>query len=260
MSTPAGTPSLLIIVPAYNEAASVGRVVGEIHAAVPGVPVVVIDDCSEDATATVAREAGADVLELPHHLGLGGGVQAGYKLAYELGYDYVIRIDGDGQHDPDEIPKFLECYASQPVALIIGQRDFSKMPLPRSLSNPIGRWLFSWAVGQDIPDNQSGYRLLSRRMMEAIKERNLFHAIVVNRIDVAPLIVLRTGSGAELDGAYVKLKVLDGAPDSFTMQGYSVTARLISDLGAGSSDDWLQAILNGLAAVRSTECAQVSHR
>ena len=68
---------------------------------------VVIDDCSTDATATLAREAGARVLCLPHHLGLGGAVQAGYMLAYELGYEYVIRLDGDGQHDPRDIPRLL---------------------------------------------------------------------------------------------------------------------------------------------------------
>ena len=74
----------------------------------PGVPVLVVDDCSGDATVSVADEAGARVLPLPYHLGLGGCVQAGYRLAFELGYDYVIRVDGDGQHDPRDIPKILE--------------------------------------------------------------------------------------------------------------------------------------------------------
>jgi len=68
--------------------------------------VLVIDDSSSDDTVRIAREAGADVLPIPHHLGLGGCVQAGYKLAYELGFDYVIRVDGDGQHDARDIRGF----------------------------------------------------------------------------------------------------------------------------------------------------------
>ena len=79
--------SLLVIVPAYNEEAAIGHVVRGVREAVPWAPVLVIDDCSADGTTAAARAAGARVLALPHHLGLGGCVQAGYKLAYELGYD-----------------------------------------------------------------------------------------------------------------------------------------------------------------------------
>ena len=86
--------------PAWNEEGAIGGVVRSIHEHVPGVPVLVIDDCSRDAHRRGARaRPGAAILPLPHHLGLGGCVQAGYKLAYELGFQYVIRVDGDGQHD-----------------------------------------------------------------------------------------------------------------------------------------------------------------
>ena len=98
MIPPSAPGSLLVIVPALNEEAAIGGVVREIHQHVPGVPVLVIDDCSSDNTRAVARQAGAEVLPMPHHLGLGGCVQAGYKLAFELGFHYVIRVDGDGQH------------------------------------------------------------------------------------------------------------------------------------------------------------------
>src|SRR5437660_11737468 len=86
----------------------------------PGVPVLVLDDCSEDATRNVARGAGADVLPMPYHLGLGGCVQAGYRLAFELGYDFVIRVDGDGQHDPRYIPKILEVLQREKCEMVIG--------------------------------------------------------------------------------------------------------------------------------------------
>ena len=100
--------SLLVIVPAFNEEGAVGSVVADVHRVMPDIPVLVVDDCSSDATVTVARGAGAQVLSLPHHLGLGGCVQAGYKLAFELGYQYVIRVDGDGQHNAADIPRIFE--------------------------------------------------------------------------------------------------------------------------------------------------------
>ena len=71
---------------------------------------------------TLARAAGARVLALPHHLGLGGCVQAGYRLAFELGYEYVIRVDGDGQHDPRDIPKILEALEREDCEMVIGSR------------------------------------------------------------------------------------------------------------------------------------------
>ncbi len=99
-----------------------GGVVTAVKKAMPGVPILVVDDCSKDATVTVARGAGAEVLALPHHLGLGGCVQAGYKLAFELGYEYVIRVDGDGQHDPRDIPSVLEALRSSGCEMVIGSR------------------------------------------------------------------------------------------------------------------------------------------
>ncbi len=113
---------LLILIPAYNEEGAVGGVVTEVRAVVPGTPVLVVDDCSIDATANIARAAGARVLSLPHHLGLGGAVQAGYMLAFELGFDYVIRVDGDGQHDPRDIPKILDALERGGCEMAIGSR------------------------------------------------------------------------------------------------------------------------------------------
>jgi glycosyltransferase involved in cell wall biosynthesis len=117
-----GPESLLVIVPAWNEEGAVGAVVRSIRAYVPGVPVLVIDDHSQDSTIAVARGAGAAILPLPHHLGLGGCVQAGYKLAYELGFQYVIRIDGDGQHDARDIPRVFERLKSSGFEMVIGSR------------------------------------------------------------------------------------------------------------------------------------------
>ena len=85
-------------------------------------PVLVADDCSADATIQASRDAGAAILALPYHLGLGGCVQAGYRLAYELGYDFVIRVDGDGQHDPRDIPRIFEALQNEDCEMVIGSR------------------------------------------------------------------------------------------------------------------------------------------
>lgn len=151
----------LVIIPALNEEHAIAQVVRECHQAVPELPVLVIDDCSEDATATVAAAAGADVLLLPHHLGLGGAVQAGYKLAFEFGYDYVVRIDGDGQHDPAEIPKLLEALQRGGVEMVIGSRFMNGALSHKSWTRGLGirffRSLLCLILGQRVTDPTSGF-------------------------------------------------------------------------------------------------------
>ena len=91
-------------------------------------------------------------------------------MALAQGFDAVITLDADGQHDPAEISKFLKQFSQEQPDLIIGARDFSQMPFIRRLSNKTGTFWFSWAMGRPIRDNQSGYRLLSRRLTEAMLE------------------------------------------------------------------------------------------
>jgi glycosyltransferase involved in cell wall biosynthesis len=122
VSQPVADGELLILIPAFNEEGAIAGVVEAVKDVMPGVPVLVVDDCSQDATVTLARGAGAQVLTLPHHLGLGGCVQAGYKLAFELGYDYVIRVDGDGQHDARDIPRVFETLRTSGCEMVIGSR------------------------------------------------------------------------------------------------------------------------------------------
>ena len=122
MKAPEQAEKLLILVPAYNEEGAIRGVVEAVKQVMPGTPVLVVDDCSKDSTVAQARSAGASVLPLPHHLGLGGCVQAGYKLAFELGYEFVIRVDGDGQHDARDIPRILEALRASGCEMVIGSR------------------------------------------------------------------------------------------------------------------------------------------
>jgi glycosyltransferase involved in cell wall biosynthesis len=157
--------SLIAILPAYNEAAHIAEVAG---VARRFLPVLVVDDGSADETARLAEAAGAEVLRQVPNQGKGAALRAGFRLALERGCDAAITLDSDGQHDPLEIPKFLEAYQCGQADLIVGARCFDQMPLTRRAANLSGRWLFNWALGRYIPDNQSGYRLISRRLMEAL--------------------------------------------------------------------------------------------
>ncbi|HTT63384.1 MAG TPA: glycosyltransferase family 2 protein [Bryobacteraceae bacterium] len=161
-----GSGSLLVIVPAFNEQAAVGEVVRELARVVPGVPVLVIDDCSRDATVDVARAAGARVLSLPHHLGLGGAVQAGYKLAYELGFEYVIRVDGDGQHDPRDIPRILDKLKESGAEMVIGARmDGNRARRLRAVGARFFRLVLRPILGKTVQDPTSGFVGVNRRAL-----------------------------------------------------------------------------------------------
>lgn len=156
-----GLDSLLIIVPAFNEEEAIGGVVQEVHEVLPEVPVLVIDDCSQDSTPLRARAAGADVLSLPTHLGLGGCVQAGYKLAFELGYEYVIRVDGDGQHDAKDIPGVFELLRNSPCQMVIGSRYLNSGVVYTSATRKMGIVLFRLILrpilGKWVLDPTSGF-------------------------------------------------------------------------------------------------------
>ena len=153
------------LVPAYQEG---DRVASVVAGALRHVPVLVVDDGSTDDTATRAETAGATVLRQRPNQGKGEAVRAGFRWALQQGLEAVVILDADGQHDPSELPSFLRAFTDRGADLVIGRRDFGRMPLVRRISNTIGGWAFSWAVGRPIPDNQSGYRLLSRRLIERL--------------------------------------------------------------------------------------------
>ena len=164
-SAPELPARIVALIPGYNEGPRIGSVV---RATLEHLPVIVVDDGSTDDTAARAREAGATVIEQGPNQGKGAALRAGFVRALAAGYDAVLTLDADGQHDPTDIPRFLEAWVVGPrTDLVIGRRNFRAMPPVRRLSNELGGRAFSWAVGQQIPDNQSGYRLVGRRLMKA---------------------------------------------------------------------------------------------
>jgi glycosyltransferase involved in cell wall biosynthesis len=157
---------VLALIPAHNEASRIAPVV---EGAGKHLPVVVIDDGSTDDTASVAEAAGARVVRRSPNQGKGEALKAGFRSALAEGADAVLTLDADGQHDPAEIPAFLaRMIPGGAVELVIGARSFREMPPPRRLANTLGKRVLRWATGREIADNQSGYRLVGRRLMEAM--------------------------------------------------------------------------------------------
>ncbi len=186
---------IVALIPGYNEGPRIGEVV---RAAAAHLPVLVVDDGSRDDTAAQARAAGASVIEQKPNQGKGAALRAGFRRALADGAEAVLTLDADGQHDPAEIPTFLSAWAAEPRPdLVIGRRNFRAMPPIRRLSNVLGGWAISWAVGRPIPDNQSGYRLVSRRIMEATPGKRRARLRVRGRDDHARA----SGSAARSPGS-----------------------------------------------------------
>jgi hypothetical protein len=159
---------IVAVVPAYDEADSIAAVVHELHAFDPELDVVVVDDGSSDATAATAVAAGAAVVRLPFNLGIGAAVQTGFRYALEQGYDTAVRLDGDGQHDPAELPKLLEPLARDEADVVTGSRFRDteggyRPPLARRLGITWFARLVSLLSGQRVTDTTSGFQALNRK-------------------------------------------------------------------------------------------------
>ncbi len=157
----------IVVIPAYNESATIAEVISGIKSWLPDARIVVVDDCSSDDTAEIARKAGALVVQLPINLGDGGARQAGFKYARQLGAKWVIQMDGDGQHRPESIPDLLAPILADEADLVIGSRFLGAGNYRPHLSRLIGMRLFgkiaSWATGLPITDPTSGFRAMNRR-------------------------------------------------------------------------------------------------
>jgi glycosyltransferase involved in cell wall biosynthesis len=158
---------ILVIIPAYNEEGSVGKVVEEVKTYLPQIDALVVNDGSSDLTSEIAQSKGAIVLDLPFNLGIGGAMQAGYQYAYEKGYDIAIQVDADGQHDPKEIVKLLKALEEKKMDVAMGSRFLGHSEFKSSLMRRIGIFIFSrvisMIVGQRITDPTSGFRAANRR-------------------------------------------------------------------------------------------------
>jgi glycosyltransferase involved in cell wall biosynthesis len=161
---------ILIIIPAYNEEGSVGKVIEDIRTDLLQADILVVNDGSIDRTSEKARAGGATVLELPFNLGIGGAMQAGYKYAYEKGYDIAIQVDADGQHDTKEIPGLLSSLEAKGVDVILGSRFIGDSEYRSSFMRRVGIAIFSGVISaivkQKITDPTSGFRAANRKAIQ----------------------------------------------------------------------------------------------
>lgn len=165
-----GKNPLMILIPAFNEEGAIATVIHELQALHPELPILVVDDCSADGTRTIALEAGADVVTVPYHLGLGGCVQAGYRLAFDLGFQYVIRLDGDGQHDPAYVGLIRDTLLNSGAQMVIGSRYVNGEGEHTSFARGIGIVFFRWFLGlilfKRVHDPTSGFVGVNRQALE----------------------------------------------------------------------------------------------
>ncbi len=160
---------ICIIVPAYNEEKNIKKVIDSLYEANPNWGVVVINDGSVDSTVKVARSTKkATVVDLPCNLGIGGGVQTGFKFAVQNDFDIAIQFDGDGQHVATEIPKLIAPILNGEADVVIGSRfiesqedNFQSTAL-RRVGIKIFEWLNAFLIKQKITDNTSGFRAYNK--------------------------------------------------------------------------------------------------
>lgn len=160
---------VLVVIPAYREEKTIGAVVSAVRAQYL-YDVLVVNDGSPDGTSGAARSAGAVVLDLPFNLGIGGAVQSAFLYARDRGYDAVVRIDGDGQHEPRDIACVLEPVLQGRADAAIGSRFLGDTGYRGSIPRIFGihhfRWLVNLFTGYRVTDPTSGFFAINRRLIE----------------------------------------------------------------------------------------------
>jgi hypothetical protein len=163
------TADVLIAIPAFNEAATIGPLVAaaRVHA-----PVLVIDDGSADGTAAAARAAGATVMSHALRRGKGAALATALTAARLWGVARVVTLDADGQHDPADLPTLLAASAASPLAIVVGARlDDAALPTDRALAIRVAGFWLGWITGASVTDTQSGFRVYPTAVLDAVRLR-----------------------------------------------------------------------------------------
>lgn len=165
---------ILLIIPAFNEAATIEHVVNGLTMNFPQYDYVVVNDGSSDGTGELCMEKGYQVLNLPINLGIGGAVQTGYRYALKYGYDIAVQLDGDGQHDASYVKRLIEPLLAGEADVVIGSRFLRREGFQSSRSRRIGINILSdliWlCTGKRIRDVTSGFRAVNRRFITIYAE------------------------------------------------------------------------------------------
>lgn len=162
------THSVLVVIPAWNEAQNIESVVTETRAVLPAVSILVVDDGSTDDTANRARAAGAHVISLPVNLGVGGAMRAGFKFAQQFRYSVVVQVDGDGQHDPRFIEELVDRISDFDIVIgarFAGAGDY-EVGGPRKWAMSLLSLSLSAICKVKLTDTTSGFKAVGPRAIE----------------------------------------------------------------------------------------------
>ena len=161
--------NMIVLIPVFNEEANVAPLVAEVRAHRPGVPICAVNDCSKDGTARMLAREGCLHLNLPCNLGVGGAMQAAFRYAFDNGYDYALRLDGDGQHPPAEGAALVARMARGDVDMVVGSRFLAEGGYTSTVARQLGiaglAAFLSYACRQKITDPTSGFQLVNRNVM-----------------------------------------------------------------------------------------------
>ena len=163
--------NILVIIPAYNEEDTIGRVIEKTRYYFPLSDILVVNDGSTDSTSSISKEKGVLVLDLPYNLGIGGAMQTGYKFAYRMGYDIAVQCDGDGQHHPAQIKRLVDTLVNDGADMVLGSRYLRKKRYKSEVFRKMGIWIFSRVISvivrQRLTDPTSGFRAVNRDVIRS---------------------------------------------------------------------------------------------
>lgn len=159
----------LVIIPAYNESASIIKTIEDIKENAKEFDFVIINDCSTDDTLNICNKNNFNVIDLPINLGIGGAVQTGYRYAYENNYDIAVQFDGDGQHNAKYLQQMAECLVKNDLSMVIGSRFIKMEGFQSSGMRRIGIKYFTFLIkiltGKTITDPTSGLRMVNKTVI-----------------------------------------------------------------------------------------------
>lgn len=208
------TTSCLVVIPAFNEEATIGAVIEGVKAHLPDVDVVVVDDASADSTRTRAEIAGAKVLRHAANLGYGGAVQTGLRYARGNGYDVAAILDADGQHDPADLPRLLEPLARNEADLVVGSRYVTKGSRGWFSMRRLGNGLMSQMVylltRMQVRDVTSGFQVMNLKTLDFLADEypvdfpdaDIILLLLVHRfrIQEVPVMIRPRSAGVSMHG------------------------------------------------------------
>ena len=233
------TSRVLVIIPAYNEEASLPRVLEELTTTVPAADVVVVSDGSLDRTARVARHSGVAVVELPFNLGIGGALRTGFKYAVRHGYTRAVQFDADGQHDPAEISA-LERGLDAGADLVVGSRfaaggevTYQVGRSRRAAMRVLARFVRT-LIHRDLTDTSSGFRGFSSRALEYFAQ-----TYPVEYLDSVEALVMADVAGLAIDEVPVRMRErMSGEPSArnFRLVYYYLRLLVVMILRIGQRD------------------------